>query len=93
MSSGVPSGPSWLLLVPAFLATSITYEWYPWKYSGEWVELMLGLGFLFAAILRAHEYRPSPISGAGPLSALAPLTISWLLVIGLGVAQAALDRG
>ncbi len=54
---------------------------------------MLGLGFLFAAILRAHEYRPNPISGAGPLSALAPLTISWLLVIGLGVAQAALDRG
>jgi hypothetical protein len=84
--------PPPVTLVPAFLATYITYAWYPWKFSGEWVELMLGLGFLFAAILRAHEYRPSPASGTGPLSALAPLTISWLLVIGLGVAQAALDR-
>lgn len=84
--------PPPVTLVPAFLATYITYEWYPWRFSGEWVELMLGLGFLFAAILRAREYRPSPASGTGPLSALAPLTISWLLVIGLGVAQAALDR-
>ena len=42
-------GPS-LVLAPAFIATYILYEWYPWKHSGEWVELLLGLGFMFAAL-------------------------------------------
>ncbi len=36
-------------LVPAFLAMSVVYLWYPWDYTGEWVELTMGLGFMFAA--------------------------------------------
>ena len=37
-------------LIPAFAITYWIYEDYPWRFSGEIVELMLGLGFLFAAI-------------------------------------------
>ncbi len=36
-------------LIPAFAVTYWIYESYPWRFSGEIVELMLGLGFLFAA--------------------------------------------
>ncbi|MBC2714707.1 MAG: hypothetical protein HF978_05290 [Desulfobacteraceae bacterium] len=42
--------PPPILLAPAFLATYILYEIYPWRYSGELVELMLGLGFVFSAM-------------------------------------------
>lgn len=38
-----------LALIPAFVATFITYQTYPWTFAGEWAELMLGLGFLGAA--------------------------------------------
>lgn len=37
-------------LIPSFLATYWVYEDYPWRFAGETVELMLGLGFLFAAV-------------------------------------------
>lgn len=38
-----------LALIPAFAATFWIYETYPWRFSGEIIELMLGLAFLFAA--------------------------------------------
>lgn len=38
-----------LALIPSFLATYWIYESYPWRFSGEVIELMLGLAFLFAA--------------------------------------------
>jgi hypothetical protein len=50
-------------LIPSFLAMSIVYAWYPWDYTGEWVELAMGLGFLSAAFL------------AGPSSADGPATL------------------
>jgi len=37
-------------LIPAFVAAYWIYDDYPWRFSGEIVELMLGLGFLFAAL-------------------------------------------
>ena len=37
-------------MIPSFLLVFATYQIYPWKHSGEWVELMLGLGFLFVAL-------------------------------------------
>jgi hypothetical protein len=46
----VPAPPS---LIPAFLVMSIVYAWYPWDYTGEWIELAMGLGFLSAAFLAA----------------------------------------
>ncbi len=52
----VPAPP---VLIPAFLAMSIVYAWYPWDYTGEWVELAMGLGFLCAAFIAA----PAVVAG------------------------------
>lgn len=38
-----------LALIPAFACTFWLYESYPWRFSGEVVEMMLGLALLFAA--------------------------------------------
>ncbi|RMD84017.1 MAG: hypothetical protein D6815_05125 [Candidatus Dadabacteria bacterium] len=43
---GVVAPPAWL--IPLFAAALAAYVHYPWKYTGEIVELMMGLGFLFA---------------------------------------------
>ena len=44
-----------LLMVPAFLGMAVFYLWYPLRSTGEWVEFMAGLGFLWAALeLRSH---------------------------------------
>ncbi len=51
--------PAPTALIPAFLALSVVYALYPWDYTGEWVELGMGLAFLCAALLRA------PAPGAG----------------------------
>ena len=45
---GIQAPSRWLL--PAFIGTFWTYQAYPWKFSGELTELMLGGCFLFAAI-------------------------------------------
>jgi hypothetical protein len=44
---GVTAPP--LSLIPAFAGTLLLYIIYPWSFSGEIVELMLGTGFLVAA--------------------------------------------
>ncbi len=52
-------------LIPAFAGTLWLYVAYPWSYSGETVELMLGLGFLFAAIdHRAAQTTTLPSDGS-----------------------------
>ncbi len=66
-------------LVPAFAATYLLYETYPWKYSGEAVELMLGLSFLFAALSRIPARVSLLVAASGA-------------VLVLGVANAALGR-
>lgn len=75
---GVPT-PPWQL-APAFLATYFLYEAYPWSHTGEWVELMLGLGFLFAAVTQARG------SQAGAL------LLVWIVVLSLGFSTAAVSR-
>lgn len=49
-----PSG--WL--IPAFLVAYLTYTRYAWDFTGEWVELMMGFGFLFAALPPFGSWRP-----------------------------------
>ncbi len=86
------AAPTWML-APSFIATYWAYEAYPWTHTGEWVEVMLGLGFLFAAIFIALGYRtgdPAPRFLARPVAALA---VSSLVVLALGVANAAYSRG
>lgn len=89
---GVPSPP--VAFAPAFLVTFIVYAGYPWKHTGEWVELMLGLGFLFAG-MHALQGRPRP-DAAAPRKRRAPATrllIAWLIVVAAGAASAPLLSG
>jgi hypothetical protein len=84
--------PSPVALAPAFLANFLVYQEYPYDFTGEWVELALGLGFLFATVSQAQEFRPAAFSRAEPPRVLGPLALAWLIVIALGFTQAALTR-
>ncbi len=63
-------------LLPLFAATFAMYFVYPFSHSGEWVELMLGLGMLFAVLP----------------TTLRPMLIGWVIVMALGLASAAATR-
>lgn len=52
---GVTAPP--LGVAPAFAIAWATYARYPWKHTGEWVELMLGLGLLCSGLA---AWRPRP---------------------------------
>jgi hypothetical protein len=45
-------------LVPSMLAMFCVHLWYPWKFTGEIIECLLGMGFLFAAIANASQLAP-----------------------------------
>ncbi|MAF83793.1 MAG: hypothetical protein QGH93_10435 [Gammaproteobacteria bacterium] len=49
---GILSPPP--ILIPAFLLTGIMQQIYPFKFTGEWIEMMLGACFLFAALAEAR---------------------------------------
>ena len=82
--------PPWPL-VPSFVAAVLLYENYPWRFSGEWAELVLGFAFLFVGLAHWDEFRPV---GARPPGWLQPLALAAaaLLVNGLGIASAAVSR-
>ena len=66
-------------LAPAFAGMFLLYVAYPWKFSGEWVEWMLGLGFLFGLLLAGPPPRPGALR----------LAATWGVVMLAGVASAA----
>ena len=66
-------------LIPAFLAAGILQLTYPVKFTGEWVELMLGLCFLYAALL------PAAISVRG-------IALAGTAVVAAGFGTATLTR-
>jgi hypothetical protein len=73
-------------LLPTFLATFLLYETYPWSHTGEWVELLLGLGFVLAAAVAARHF------GAGVIAQKLrnPLVLTAaILALGLATAFAA----
>lgn len=79
-------------LLPTFLATFILYSWYPWSHTGEWVELLLGLGFLFAALVAAQHYQAG-IAAADSASLPVGLLLSTCVaVVALGFVTAAAAR-
>ena len=85
--AGVVSPPHGLL--PAFLATYILYVGYPWSHTGEWVEFLLGMGFLFAALVAARFFRTT-IDDAVSVSLPVRLTlVVSVVVIVLGFVTAA----
>ena len=71
---GVVAPP--LLIAPAFIATGIVYQVYPWSHTGEWAEAMLGLAMLSVALVHAGRGSAAWLGGAG--------LATWLL----GVATA-----
>jgi hypothetical protein len=65
--------------IPAFAATATVYIAYPWTFSGEWSELMLGLAMLFTAMAHIDpRVRARSIASA--------CVATWAL--GAGTAQA-----
>lgn len=75
-------------LAPSFVIAYAVYESYPWKYSGEIVELLLGMGFLLAVlpVARGQGRQRSVRRRFLPSAAMC------LLVMALGVLNAAVSR-
>ena len=81
---GAPHPP--LVLVPGFAAIFAFYQWYPIRFTGEWVEFALGVGFLIAAADECHRWRPDASRrSSGPIAALA--AIAGTLALGVVTAQ------
>ena len=80
-------------LLPAFIGTFLLYTTYPWSHSGEWVELMLGLSFLFSAVLMPLDYgigsQSIKIDAARSASVTA---FAFVAVAVLGLASGAVSR-
>jgi hypothetical protein len=79
-------------LIPGFAAAYWIYEAYPFKYSGEIMEFLLGLGFLFAGLSRARELRSGGTATGLHRGLPASLALSAALVVGLGLANACASR-
>lgn len=78
--------PPWEL-IPSFLAMFVLYQIYPWKFSGEVVELMLGLTLLVSAL---STWDRSAILGDWPVAPTASrVGMAASLVVVLGVSSAA----
>ncbi|MFW2404372.1 MAG: hypothetical protein ACN4GT_06355 [Gammaproteobacteria bacterium] len=79
-SAGIVSPPA--TLSPAFLITGIIQVTYPLKFTGEWIELMLGLCFLFSALAI-----PRHGESESTQNRLRAVALSSLLIVALGVAS------
>jgi hypothetical protein len=78
-----------LSLAPGFVAAAVAYETYPWKYTGELVELMLGLAFAFAALAGwslTGDAHPRSV-----LPAWRPLLVATVVIVALGGLSGALS--
>ena len=78
-------------LLPAFGVAFAIYQVYPWRFSGELVELMLGLGLFYALLL--ETWRPAAEKGGGlarrPFLVVA---VSAVVLVLLGAAVAEITR-
>ena len=78
-------------LAPGFLAAYLVYEIYPWKFTGELVELALGLAFLFSAIGLLGRQVLGRQGGSSGLRRVLPVAIGFgLLLLGSTTASATL---
>ncbi len=66
-----------LELLPAFLLTGIGQHFYPIKFTGEWIEMMLAASLLFAALIEARS-RPSAVA----------ISATLCIILAAGVASA-----
>jgi hypothetical protein len=81
-----------IFLVPSFLGIYVLYEEYPWGHTGEWVEYVLGLGFLFVALLVVRERESAKRTSSLLWRPMVSLALFWVAVLGLGVGTAAWSR-
>ncbi len=81
--------PPWLL-IPSFLISYLVYEERPWSFTGEWIEMMLGLGFLFAAIDGLQRFG-SAAQRKRP-RAMVLVAVTTLIVLGLAAVNTAITR-
>lgn len=75
--------PPPIFFAPGFLATYCFYEVYPWQFSGELVELMLGLGFLFSGLALTSFFK-NPSTGRR-YSFLYPFALVSIVVLFSGM--------
>lgn len=73
-------------LMPAFLAISAIYAWYPLRFTGEWVECAMGFAFIAVAALTGPEaVRPRPrkrlLSATLASGVAAVLTVAGLALL------------
>ncbi|RME74043.1 MAG: hypothetical protein D6776_05945 [Planctomycetota bacterium] len=80
-------------LVPAFFLAYYAYTVYPWDFSGELAEFMIGFGFLFTAVRTAALFGPREAGGPPqPRRVALTIALAWLLVLGVGIGNAAISR-
>jgi uncharacterized membrane protein len=52
-------------LIPAFFSVFYIYHTYPWEYTGEVIELMLAMCFLFTILFRLWDFKPVEMKQRG----------------------------
>ena len=77
-------------LVPGFAVALVAYHVYPLKFTGEVVELMLGVGFLLAAMVAAESFADSAAGGRFPR--LGRIALVAVALVALGAASVAYSR-
>lgn len=70
-------------LIPAFFSVFYIYHTYPWEYTGEVIELMLGMCFLFTVLFRLWDFKPLLMKQRGIWQIITILGAA-LVTIGLG---------
>lgn len=81
-----------LMFLPAFAVMLGGYVGYPFQHTGEWIELMVGLGFLFTGLVRFRALRDRRWRDTRSGTTTLGLVGTWLLVVGLGVSTAVASR-
>lgn len=74
-------------LIPAFFSVFYIYHTYPWEYTGEVIELMLGMCFLFTVLFRLWDFKPDVLKQRG-IWQFTTILVAALVTIGLGFGTA-----
>ncbi len=82
-----------ITLLPAFSGTLVLYIWYPWSHSGEWVELMLGVSFLFSTVtVPRDDSNDRQVPKHRRFESAGITAIAFVAVLGLGLISGAVSR-
>jgi len=79
-------------LVPVFAVMLSAHIYYPWRYAGEIIELMLGCTFLFASLIALQITLSVKVVIPSVWRGSVMLILAWLLVLVLGQGTAVAVR-